>query len=286
MVPWMRGKTCLVTGANSGIGLETARGLAQRGARVVLLCRDEARGRAALEQLRSATDSAALELVRLDLASLTSVRQAAEQVLERCPEIHVLVNNAGLVLGERTETLDGFESTFAINHLGPFLLTRLLLERLRRSAPARVIMVSSEAHRIGHLGWGDLMSRRAYVGLWVYGKSKLCNLLMTASLARRLEGSGVTANALHPGVVASGFARDGDLGGLQERIAGWLAPLMASPARGATASLHLATAPEVASVTGGYFIGRRPRRPSRAAREPARAEWLWAESERLLAPWL
>ena len=204
-----------------------------------------------------------------DLADLASVREGAGQLLERYEQIHVLVNNAGLVLSERTETTDGFESTFGINHLGPFLLTRLLTERLVASAPARVVNVASTAHRSARHGldFDDLQSRRRYRGMQAYGRSKLANILFTTELARRLSGTGVTANSLHPGTVATGYARDGDASGVLAFGVKVIKPFILSPEKGARTSVYLASSPEVAEVTGQYFVKCRPRTPSPAARQ-------------------
>ncbi len=215
-VPSMAGKTVVVTGANSGIGKATAEALAGAGARTVLTARSETSGREAVADIRRSTGSDDVELVLFDLADLDSVRRGAADLLERCDRIDVLVNNAGLILSERTETKDGFEATFGINHLGPFLLTTLLLDRIIASAPARIVNVSSTAHRSARRGldFDDLQSTKRYTGMQAYGRSKLANILFTTELARRLEGTGVTANAVHPGTVATGFARDGDANGV------------------------------------------------------------------------
>ena len=197
----MGGKTVVVTGGNSGIGLETAVALGQMGARVLITARNAARGEAAVRQIAERIGTAgSVELVLFDLADLASVRAGADEILDRCPQLHVLVNNAGLVLSERTETVDGYESTFAINHLGPFLLTTRLLPRLVESAPARIVNVASSAHMQARHGmpFDDLQSTRAYAGMRVYGTSKLANILFTNELARRLAGQGVTANSLAP----------------------------------------------------------------------------------------
>ena len=196
----------------------------------------------------------------------------------------MLVNNAGLVLSARTETKDGFESTFAINHLGPFLLTRLLTDRLVASAPARVVNVASTAHRSARRGMGfdDLQSRQRYRGMQVYGRSKLANILFTTELARRLSGTGVTANSLHPGTVATGYARDGDATGFLAFGVKVIKPFILTPEKGARTSVYLASSPEVDGVTGQYFVKCRPRTPSPAARDEAAAALLWSVSEELV----
>lgn len=283
----MTGKVVLVTGANSGIGKETARRLARCGARVVMTARDPLRGETALEEVRRDVGNGNVDLLMLDLASLAAVRDAAAEFLARYERLDVVVNNAGLILGERRETVDGYEMTFAVNHLGPFLLTNLLLDRLRASAPARIVNVTSAAHRsVRGLDFDDLMSTRRYRPMEVYARSKLANILFTAELARRLTGTGVTANAVHPGSVATGFGRDGDTSGLLGLGFRLAAPFMRSPERGARGPVYLASAPELEGVTGRYFAGTRQRKPSRAARDPVAAARLWELSERLtgLAP--
>ncbi len=207
----MHGRTVMVTGANSGIGLETAVALARGGARVLATARDPGRGRSAVATIRARTGSRAVELVPLDLASLASVRACAEQVTDLTDPLDVLVHNAGAVIGTRTETEDGFETTIGVNHLGPFLLTHLLASRLLAAPAARVVTVASLSHRQAQLDLDDLMfERRPYRSMVVYGTSKLANILFARELARQLAPTGVTSNSLHPGTVRSGFGRDGD----------------------------------------------------------------------------
>ena len=204
----MTGKTVVVTGGNSGIGLETAVVLARAGAKVVITARDQGRGEAAVADIERRGGAKDVDLVTFDLARLGSVRSGAAELMARCPRLDVLVNNAGIVLSDRRESPDGYEATFATNHLGPFLLTELLTDRLRESAPARVVTVASTAHNSARNGldFDDLQSTGHYRGMQVYGASKLANILFTTELARRLKGCGVTANCLHPGTVATGFA--------------------------------------------------------------------------------
>ncbi len=281
----MIGKTVVVTGGNSGVGKATATALAALGARTVITARSETRGTEAVADIRRASGSDRVELAVFDLADLASVRHGAEQLLERYDEIHVLVNNAGLVLSSRTETRDGYESTFAINHLGPFSLTQLLSGRLIASAPARVVNVASTAHRSarGGVGFDDLQSEHGYRGMQVYGRSKLANILFTNELARRLSGTGVTANSLHPGTVATGYARDGDASGFLAFGVKVIKPFILTPEKGARTSVYLASSPEVAEVTGEYFVKCKPRTPSPAARDEAAAARLWSVSEELVA---
>jgi NAD(P)-dependent dehydrogenase (short-subunit alcohol dehydrogenase family) len=275
----MRGRTCVVTGATSGIGRAAARELARRGARVVVVARSREKGEAALEELR-AVGEAEPELLLADLSSQAQIRRVAAEILERCPRIDVLLNNAGVVNLSRTETEDGLETVFAVNHLAYFLLTLLLLERLKETPGARVVNVASEAHRFGRLDWDDLMSERSFRTMRTYGRSKLANILFTRELARRLEGSGVTVNCLHPGGVATG------LGSNNAPWIQWLLmtlgrPFLRSPEKGAETAVHLAVSPEVEGVSGRYFADRRERRPSRDARDDAAARRLWELSERL-----
>jgi NAD(P)-dependent dehydrogenase (short-subunit alcohol dehydrogenase family) len=276
----LAGRTCLVTGATSGIGEATAVGLARLGARVLLVGRDAERGAASVAKVKRETGNEAVELLLADLASLDQVRSLAAAVLERAPQLHVLVNNAGVVNVRRETTVDGLETTFAVNHLAYFLLTRLLLERLRASAPARVVNVASEAHRFGDLDLDDLQTeRRPYRWMRVYGASKLANVLFNAELARRLAGSGVTANCVHPGGVGTGLGANN--GGVSRIVLPLLRPFMRSPESGARTSIYLASSPEVEGVSGRYFIRCRPRATSAAGGDADLARRLWDASNRL-----
>ena len=288
-MPDMQGRTVVVTGGNSGIGFETAAALAAMGARVVVTARNADKGRAAVAAIAQRVGSEAqVQLVVFDLADLSSVRRGAAEILEQEPRLDVLVNNAGLVLSERTETVDGFETTLATNHLGPFLLTNLLLERIRASAPARIVNVASTAHNAVRKGmaFDDLQSEKKYATMRVYGQSKLANILFTLELARRLEGSGVTANSLHPGTVRTGYGADGDARGLLAFGIKISSPFFLSPAKGARTSIYLASDPEVAGVSGEYFVKCKAKKPKRWARDPEAARRLWQVSEELvgLAP--
>jgi NAD(P)-dependent dehydrogenase (short-subunit alcohol dehydrogenase family) len=275
------GKHVVVTGASNGIGLHTAAGLARLGASVALVARDPAKGQAALATVREAAAGGAPSLFLADLASLAQVRRLAGELVAALPRIDVLVNNAGAIHMSRKESEDGHELTLAVNHLAPFLLTSLVLPRLRASAPARVVTVSSDAHRMGPLDLEDLQARRGYAGMKVYGRSKLANVLFANELARRLDGAGVTSNSLHPGVVATGFGRN-DPGWM--RVLVTLArPFLVTPERGARTSLHVAASPDVAGVTGRYFKDRRAVAPAPFARDEAVQRRLWEVSERLVA---
>ena len=278
-------RTCLVTGATSGIGLETALGLAREGARVLIVGRDPVRGEAARAEIERRSGNPRVELLLADLASLREIRKLAEEVRTRCPALHVLVNNAGIVNLRRQESVDGLEATFAVNHLAYFALTQLLLDLLRASAPARIVNVASDAHRFGRIDWDDLQSVRRYRGLplvaamRVYGTSKLENILFTRELARRLSGSGVTANCLHPGAVSTRLGTNN--GAVGNRVTSLLRPFMLTPAEGARTSIHLASSPEVGEISGSYFAKRREAPCSRAAQDDDAARRLWEVSAEL-----
>lgn len=287
----MNGKVVLVTGANTGIGKETALALAKMGAQVVIAARNRDKGERAADDI---AQKAALpadrrpELIDLDLASFASIRAAAATFLARHEKLHVLVNNAGLVLESRTTTAEGFETTFGVNHLGHFLLTQLLLDALKNAAKedgeARVVNVSSDAHRWARRGldWDDLQSEKKYASFDAYAKSKLANVYFTRALARRLEGTGVTTNALHPGVVATEFASSDDVGFFTSFGFKIVRPFLKTPAQGAATTIHLASAPELRGVSGKYFASSKPKRPMRIAQDDALAQRLWILSERLV----
>ena len=282
----MQGKTVVVTGGNSGIGLETAAALAGMGARVIVTARNADKGRAAVAGIvQRFGGQAQVQLVVFDLADLASVRRGADEILEQAPRLDVLVNNAGVVLSERHETVDGFEATFATNHLGPFLLTNLLLDRLRQSAPSRIVNVASTAHNTARKGipFDDLQStKKRYRGMRVYGESKLANILFTVELARRLAGTGVTANALHPGTVRTGYGGDGDARGFLAFGIKIAQPFFLSPAKGARTSVYLASSPEVEGVSGQYFDKCKPAKSRRWAQDTEAAQRLWQVSQDLV----
>ena len=282
----MVGKTVVVTGGNSGIGLETAVALGQMGARVLITARSVTRGEAAITHIASRIGSVgSIELVVFDLADLTSVRAGAAEILERCAQLDVLVNNAGVVLTQRSETVDGYESTFAINHLGPFLLTMLLLDRLVASAPSRIVNVASTAHSQARHGmpFEDLQSKNSYRAMRVYGQSKLANILFTNELARRLSGQGVTANSLHPGTVSTGYGADGDAKGFLAFGLKIAKPFFLTSQKGARTSVYLASSPEVEGVSGEYFVKCKPKRPRPQALDADAGRRLFDVSEDLVA---
>ncbi|HZR82372.1 MAG TPA: SDR family oxidoreductase [Candidatus Binatia bacterium] len=278
----MRGKVCMVTGANSGLGLATVRELAHAGADVVLVCRDRAKADAAIESVRREIPDARLELLLADFASLADVRRLADDFRRSGRPLDVLVNNAGLMLTERRTTADGFEYTFAVNHLAPFLLTSLLREPLAAAEGGRVVNVASRAHTRASLDLDDLNAERGFDGWRAYCRSKLCNVLFNRELARRLGGTRVTANALHPGVIATGFGREAT--GFWKWLLRAGRFVMSPPEKGAATQVYLATSPAVAGVTGEYFVDCRPVATSRAGADPELARRLWESSERMVGP--
>jgi len=276
--------TVLVTGATGGIGLQTARVLAQMGHSVLIHGRDSAKGEAAVTEVRStAAANVDVRFLQADFASLAQVRVLAAQVMASVPRLDVLINNAGCGNFSRTVTTDGYETTFAVNHLAPFLLTNLLLDRLKESAPARIVNVASRAHRGKEIDFDDLMSLRGYGVMRTYGRSKLANVLFTRALAKRLAGSNVTANSLHPGLIATGIGQTNALARLV-----WKLVVMVrggiSVEEGASTSVYLATSPEVAGLSGGYYVKCRPAelQTSTEAVSDAAAERLWKVSEELV----
>ncbi len=277
----MKGKVCIVTGATSGIGRVTALELAKMGATVVAVARDPAKGRSLLDELRGAGSGDA-HLLLCDFSAQTAVRQLASDFKAKFDRLDVLVNNAGAILGERRVTADGLEATFATNHLGYFLLTHLLLDVLKASAPARVVSVASEAHRNARLDWDDLQYvRRPYSATGAYGASKLANIAWSAELARRLAGTRVTSNSLHPGVVATNFGQSGSP--LVRMGVKLIRPFLIDAVKGADTSTYLASSLEVTEVSGKYFIKRKPAQPNRQAGDPETGKRLWEISEKLVA---
>jgi NAD(P)-dependent dehydrogenase (short-subunit alcohol dehydrogenase family) len=275
----MTGKTCLITGANSGIGKETALGLARMGARVVLVCRNQQKGQNALAEIQRETGSSQLDLLIADTSSFESVRALAGQVRQRYPRLDVLINNAGAAVRYRSVSADGIEMTVAGNYLGPALLTLLLLDLLKSSAPSRIVNVSSEAHRSARLEMDDLQfDRRKYNALAAYGQSKLLMNAFTFELARRLEGTGVTANCLHPGVVATNIV-PANAPLVVKVIFAAMKPFLLSSRRGAAVSLYLATSPEVAKVSGKYLVKSKPADSNPLSRDPKVMAGIWEWTE-------
>jgi NAD(P)-dependent dehydrogenase (short-subunit alcohol dehydrogenase family) len=279
----MAGKTVLVTGGTGGIGKATAIGLAALGARVGITGREEARARAAAADIARASGNPAVDVFTADMSSQAEVRRLASEVLVAYPRLDVLVNNVGGFWSTRHITADGLEHTFAVNHLAPFLLTDLLLDRLKASAPARIVTVSSGAHATGALDFDDLQGECGYSGQQAYSQSKLANVMFTYELARRLEGTGVTATVLHPGVVRTAFSAE-DPSTLFKVMLPLLKPFMKSPENGAATSVYLASSPEVQGVTGRYFVNRKPKTSSNSSYDTTAAARLWQISAELVGP--
>jgi retinol dehydrogenase 14 len=276
----MAGRTVLVTGGTSGIGRATAVGLAAMGAHVAITGRDRGRSEGAAREIRAA-GGGQVDLFVADLSSQSEVRRLAAEVLRSISGIDVLVNNVGGYWNPRHVTADGLEQTFALNHLAPFLLTNLLLDRLKESAPARVVTVSSHAQASGRIDFDDLQGERAYSGSRAYNQSKLANVLFTYELARRLRGTSVTANALHPGVVNTSFGAE-DPASVQRLFVPFMRPFMKTPAKGAATSIHVAAAPDLEHVTGHYFANSKPTRSSKSSYDEAAAALLWQVSADLV----
>jgi NAD(P)-dependent dehydrogenase (short-subunit alcohol dehydrogenase family) len=276
----MAGKTVLVTGGTSGIGRATAQGLSLLGARVAIAGRDDRRTHDVARDISSAS-GAPVQAFVADLSSQGQVRRLAEEVLHALPRIDVLVNNAGGYWSTRHLTVDGYEHTFALNHLAPFLLTHLLLDRMRAGPGARVVNVASGAQAAGRIDFDDLQGARSYSGSRAYNQSKLASVLFTYELARRLDGTAVTANALHPGVVSTAFGGE-DPGRAQRLLVPLMRPFMKSPARGAATSVHCACAPELDRVSGAYFVDSRIRRSSKRSYDEPTAARLWQVSADLV----
>ncbi len=275
------GKTCLVTGGNSGIGKATAIGLAMLGGNVVVVSRNGERGEKALVEVKAKSGSQNVDLILADLSSMKSVRELADEFRRKHDQLHILVNNAGEILTRRHSTVDGFERTFASNQLGHFLLTNLLLDTIKASAPARIINVSSEAHRAGSIHFEDLQLEKRYGAFRAYSQSKLANVLFTYELARRLEGTGVTANCLHPGTVRTGFGHDD--GSLLSLGIWAMSPFFISAEKAARGVIRLATSPELEGVTGKYFSKMKEAQSSPRSYDVEAAQRLWQVSEELVS---
>jgi NAD(P)-dependent dehydrogenase (short-subunit alcohol dehydrogenase family) len=280
MTEWtgVRDKRVLITGATRGIGLAAAQALARRGAKLAIVARDDARGAEAVASIEGEGGST-VDLLHADLLSQASIRALAAEVLERYPHIDVLINNAGAIFVQRELTVDGIERTWALNHLAPFLLTTLLLDRLKASAPSRIITTASDAHKGKLIPFDDLNAERSWRGRGFtrYGESKLANLMFTRELARRLDGTGVTAYCFHPGVVATGFNRNN--GAMMTAAMMMIAPFVRSPRKAAQTLVWLADSPDVSKQSGGYYEDRALAVSSRQAQDPVLAKRLWDVSE-------
>lgn len=273
----MTGRVCVVTGASSGIGTETALGLARAGATVVMVGRDPVKAAAARDRVVADTGRRDVELLLADFARLGDVRRVASEVLSVHPAVHVLVNNAATTTRQRRTTVDGLEETFAVNHAAPFLLTHLLLPALRAATSARVVTVSSVAHKGGSIDFSDLQSERTWSSFGAYADSKLANVLFTRELGRRTADTGITSYAVHPGLVRTSIFRENALGRVYR-----LLPFTRSAAAGARTTLWAATDAGLATSTGGYYANRRPAATSALAADDVLAELLWDETARLV----
>jgi NAD(P)-dependent dehydrogenase (short-subunit alcohol dehydrogenase family) len=275
----MQGKTIVATGATSGIGEVAVLALAELGARIVFIARDEARAKATMQKLEAKAPGLDHRLHLADLSSVAETRKVGEAIAASEPRIDVLINNAGALFSHRRVTPEGLELTFALNHMAYFVLTEALRDKLVASAPARIVSTSSAAHRGMKLDFSDLQSAKSYNGLRVYGRSKLANILFTRELARGLVGTEVTVNCLHPGAVATRFGESS--GGFAGLLIGFLRRFFISPEAGADTIVYLASSPEVEKKTGEYFVKRKVTEPSAAARDDVAAKRLWVESEKL-----
>jgi len=274
-------KLCVVTGANSGIGKETVREFARQGAYVIMVCRNEQRAKDAKQEIIIDTGHTGIEIMLADLAIQHEVRELAEQITSEYDDIDLLVNNAGIIPGDREETIDGIEKTLAINHLAPFLLTNLLMDHLKKGSEARVVNVSSEVHRVGAQSFDldNVQLQKDYTPMKAYGISKLCNVMFTHELAKRCKDTSITTNSLHPGVVRTQLAEE----------ASWLMklfylvgkPFMRSPKSGAQTTIYLSTSEEVRSVSGKYFRNKKQKSPASIAYDDSITQALWEKSEKL-----
>jgi NAD(P)-dependent dehydrogenase (short-subunit alcohol dehydrogenase family) len=277
----MQGKICLITGGTNGIGKSTAQELARMGATVVIVGRSAEKTRQIVEEIRLATSNENVDSLLADLSSQQDIRRLAGDFKSKYSQLHVLLNNAGGAFMTRQLSVDGIEMTFALNHLAYFLLTNLLLDVIKASAPARIINVSSDAHSGGKIEFDNLQGERSYSSFGPYGSSKLANILFTIELARRLEGTGVTVNALHPGFVSTGFGKNNP--GLLMKIIGIVVPLIAlSPEKGAETSTYLASSPAVEHITGKYFVNCKATQPSQQATDSVVARKLWGVSAEMV----
>lgn len=276
----MKDKVCVITGATDGIGKEAAYSLALQGAKLLIHGRDPDKGARATAQLQARSHNPRIEFLQADFASLADVRRLAAAVMERTPHIDVLINNAGAMFVKRAVSKDGFERTFAVNHLAPFLLTHLLLGTLKSAPQARIVTTASAAHRGATLDFADLQAARKYSAMGAYGRSKLANILFTRALAKRLEGTTVTATCLHPGLVRTSIARD--MGAIPRRLFGLMARFSRSPHEGAQTLVYLATSAAVQGASGGYYIDCQLTQPAPAAQDETAAERLWQVSSRLV----
>ena len=268
----MSGRVCIVTGANSGIGKNVARALAGSGATVVMVCRDRKKGEEARDEIYAARKDQSIELMFADFSSLDSVRKLASDFRKTHDRLHLLVNNAGLIIGKRTLTADKLETTFQVNYLSHFLLTNLLLDTMRASAPSRIVNISSAAHFRGHIDFDDLQGDGHYSAIKSYSQSKLAQVLFTQELAKRVNGYGVTVNCVHPGAVRTNWGDEAGLLGIGIRIA---RPFMISSEKGAETPLFVATSPDIEGVTGKYFSKNKVTKSSQESYDESTSKKLW-----------
>ncbi len=275
----MRGKVCMVTGATLGIGKATAEALAAMGATIIIVGRNAEKGQALADEIKQQTGNSSVVSMSADLSAQAAIRQLVQDFKGQYQQLHVLVNNAGGFFLNRAETVDKLEYTFAFNHLGYFLLTNLLLDVLKASAPARIVNVSSNAQNGAKIHFDNLQLEHGYAGMKAYGQSKVANVMFTYELARRLAGTGVTANVLHPGVIRTGFGKNN--GPIYNFFYGLVSPFLKSPEQGAATSIYLASSPEVEGVTGKYFIDKKPVNSSQVSYDQDAAKRLWQVSAQL-----
>ena len=278
----MKDRICVITGATDGIGKAAACSLALQGAKLLLHGRDPEKGIRAVAEVKARSGNPAVEFLQADFSSLAQVRHLAGMLAERAPRIDVLINNAGGIFGKRALSQDGYEMTLAVNHLAPFLLTHLLVEQLKSGGPARIVTTASNAHRRARIHFDDLQSTRGYSPMGVYGMSKLANILFTRALAKRLQGTSVTATAVHPGFCRTGFGRDLQASPIVKGLFRVASLFARSAEKGAETVVYLASSPEVQGASGGYYFDCKPIAPSAAAQDEAAAERLWQVSEQLV----
>ncbi|SMO51206.1 SDR family oxidoreductase [Gracilimonas mengyeensis] len=275
----MNNKLCVITGANSGIGFETTKALAEKGAYTVMVCRNEDKAEQARQKIIDETGNRGIEIVLCDFAIQSEIRQAAQKITDEYKQIDVLINNHGFLASEKEETVDGLEKTFAVNHIGYFLFTNLLLPQLKKADSARIVSVASDAHQGGTFDPDNLQLHEGYKPFKAYCNSKLFNIMFTTALANRLAETSVTANCLHPGVIASNFAQSGSW--FMSTMFKLMGPFLTSPEKGAETSIYLASSPEVEGVNGAYFKDKKAATPSKTARDEEAAELLWDISKKL-----
>ncbi len=272
----LSGKIIMITGANSGIGKATALGLAEMDATIVMVCRNRERGEAAQKELKEVTGNSNIDLLIADLSSQQAIRDLVDEFKSKYQQLHILINNAGIVLSKRHTTVDGMETVFAVNYLAPFLLTNLLLDVLKASAPARIVNITSELHKRAKMDFDDLQSEKNYGAFWTYNKSKLALILFTYELARRIEGTGVNINVVHPGVIRTNLGRD-----MNWFSRAFTKVFFKSPKKGAKTPIYVATSPDLEGVNGKYFANKREKKSSKESYDEADAKRLWQISAEL-----